>query len=154
MSLHDHSSTRITIEMPDFFFCAGRFQPSHLLLSATECSDLKSVAMVAARPATAECLLKPGWGGIPLSWARCASSRVQATCRGGFSELLRGAALSGHSSESAAGTCRWLPSTRHNHCTVCIRRLLGLNVAYSPHLSLGCYSMLYSIDISHLSMIL
>ena len=63
MSVHDHSSIRITIEMPDIVCLRRQFQTSlshHLLpRSATECSDLKSAALAVAcpSPATTKCLL-------------------------------------------------------------------------------------------------
>ena len=98
-------------------FWAGREKQ----LSATECSELKSAGVAAARPATAECLLllQPAGG-------HCAVSRAQATSSGWYSELLSGTPLSGHSSESVAGGWRCLPPACHGHCTVFKWRSAGL----------------------------
>ena len=104
MSLHDHSSIRTTIEMPDFDFSQRQFpnRLSHLLLSATKCSNLKSATMAAARPATAEQLLKPGnaccsqrVATLLGSWAPSRAQAFRQRHCGGTSELLRGALLSG-----------------------------------------------------------
>ena len=61
MSLHDHSSIRKTVEMFDFVCLCRQFETRlPTAPSATECSDLKSAAMAAARPTTNECLLQLG----------------------------------------------------------------------------------------------
>ena len=85
--------------------------------SSSESRSSWAAAMAVARPSTAECLLKEG--GRPLCcWALCDSSRAQATRSGGFSELLRGALLSVHHSESAADAWCCLPPASHRYCTV------------------------------------
>ena len=148
MSLHDHSSVTITIEVPDFDNLRRQFQTgfSHLLRRAPpsagcagrQCSDLESAMMAVAHPATTECLRQKG--GRPL----CASSRAgpqQTTSSGWFSELLLGVPLSGHRSESAADALCCLPPACH--------RRRGLEIRPDLH-SFSCrfHSLAYSIAYS------
>ena len=134
--LHDHSLIRIIMEMSDFVcLCRqfpSRFKLFHLLLSTTERGDLKSAAMAAARPATAECLMQPG--GRPLCWVCCASSRAQATRRNRLSEL-----AAHHCPATAANQGQMYGADCYSPATTTALSvsggLLGLNVACSSHLS-------------------
>ena len=65
---------------------------------------------------------------------------LQAISSCWFSELLRGAPLSGHSSESAADALRCLPPARHRHCTVCKRRAAELECSFFITTITVCYT--------------
>ena len=117
MSLHDHSSITITIEVTDFDCLHRQFQTSlsHLLCRAPPSAGC-AASCYGCRPSCHNRMLAAERQEATLLCPLRVQPRAgppQATSSGWFSELLLGAPLSCHYSESAVDALRCLPPARH-----------------------------------------